>query len=115
MSDAVVWKTRDPYYGLGPQGLRKRLRELLEGRVLGAWLFGSHASGSAGPDSDLDLIVVARTELPFTRRPALFDELYELFPALDLLVYTPEEFERLRADPSPGFWASVVASLERII
>ena len=83
--------------------------------VCGAWIFGSHATGSVGPDSDLDLIVVTPTDLPFTRRAGLFDDLFDLFPILDLLVYTPAEFQKLSADPSPGFWASVVARMECIV
>lgn len=58
-------------------------------------LFGSHASGRARAASDIDLIVVQRTDHGFLDR---LGELYRLLLPqidLDLLVYTPDEFERL--------------------
>jgi predicted nucleotidyltransferase len=101
MSDAaIVWKRRRPLGGMAPEIFERSLRERLQGRVEGAYFFGSYASGALGPDSYVDLILVARTEAPFTRRAALFDDLYDLLPALDLLVYTPEEFAEITADPS---------------
>jgi predicted nucleotidyltransferase len=115
MSGAVLWKRRDPYYGLGAAGMEAALRERLRGRVEAAWFFGSHAAGAVKPDSDIDLILVAATDLPFTRRAAGFDDLYELVPALDLLVYTPEEFRALTEEPTAGFWTSVAATLKRLL
>ena len=59
-------------------------------------LFGSHARGSLHSRSDLDLIVIRKTTQPFVRRA---DDLIDLFPPgtpVDLLVYTPEEWEQLR-------------------
>jgi uncharacterized protein len=59
-------------------------------------LFGSHAHGHAGPDSDVDLLVVMR----FKGRPArqaieILNKLNVLTP-IDLLVRTPEQVrERL--------------------
>ncbi len=61
-------------------------------------LFGSHARGDAGPDSDLDLMVEMESDLPPAQRRGmvrrLFDE--ELFP-LDVVVYTPREIVEQRA------------------
>lgn len=56
-------------------------------------LFGSHASGSAGPDSDLDLLVVMNTSLPFYQRIPRVSEIFgsRQWP-MDLLVFTPQEF-----------------------
>ncbi len=59
-------------------------------------LFGSYAAGRRDLFTDLDLLVVMSSEQDFVRRTA---ELYQQVAAgvdLDLLVYTPEEFERLR-------------------
>ena len=36
-------------------------------------------------------------------------------PALDLLVYTPQEFAHLTENPTLGFWKSVAASLKRFL
>jgi predicted nucleotidyltransferase len=61
-------------------------------------LFGSRATGRATPDSDVDLLVV----LPGNDRPALRAArvrlaLRGLPVAFDLVVLSPDEFERSRA------------------
>jgi predicted nucleotidyltransferase len=59
-------------------------------------LFGSYAAGRRDLFTDLDLLVVMASDQNFVRRTA---ELYQRIIAdvdLDLLVYTPSEFERLR-------------------
>jgi len=59
-------------------------------------LFGSLAREGATWPGDIDLIVVLETERRFLDR---LDEMYRLLDcpvALDLLVYTPEEFEQMR-------------------
>lgn len=59
-------------------------------------VFGSFARGDARAGSDLDLIIVQKTDKRFLDR---LDEMYRLLVpevACDILVYTPEEFARLR-------------------
>lgn len=59
-------------------------------------LFGSRAQGNADDLSDVDLIVVYRTEKRFLDR---LDELYSLWDlpiAVDILAYTPEEFDEMK-------------------
>src|SRR6059036_1120597 len=63
--------------------------------------FGSVARGEADAWSDLDLIIVADTGLPFFERFKDFAGLYDVWPRLDLLVYTPEELARMVADDNP--------------
>jgi predicted nucleotidyltransferase len=104
---AITWPDRS---ALPPADYEERLARRLAGRVERAYFFGSYATGEAKPGSDVDLILVLPTKVPFLERARLFDDLYEFFPRLDLLVYSPEEFEDLRSNPR-GFWASVVASL----
>jgi len=63
-------------------------------------LFGSHARGNPGEQSDVDLLVVAQSDLPRFKRSR---ELYKVvrphtFP-MDLLVYTPDEIEKGRKSP----------------
>nr|WP_287152952.1 nucleotidyltransferase domain-containing protein [Candidatus Solincola tengchongensis] len=63
-------------------------------------LIGSLAREQVNPFGDVDLVVVMRTEKRFLDR---LQEVYgRIQPrvAMDILVYTPEEFEELR-DSSP--------------
>ena len=64
-------------------------------------VFGSVARGDADAGSDLDLIIVADTARPFFERFKDFAGLYDVWPRLDLLIYTPEEFARLVAEERP--------------
>ncbi len=60
-------------------------------------LFGSHASGTAGPDSDVDLLVVTETGgRPLRRAAEIFRTLSHHIP-IDILVRSPEQI----IDPSP--------------
>jgi len=57
-------------------------------------LFGSLARRDLGSASDIDLIVVKNTDKRFLDR---LDEFYEnANVAIDVLVYTPEEFEKMK-------------------
>jgi predicted nucleotidyltransferase len=107
--------TRDPLFGLTRDQLVERFRELLRGRAEAAYLFGSITGADFNKFSDVDLLVVARTEKPFLERAPDFDDLFDVIPSLDLLIYTQEEFAGLTCDPSPGFWRSVTRTLQRIL
>ena len=68
-------------------------------------LFGSHARGTARPDSDLDFIVVEDSPFgPERNRRAETVKLWRLLRdvrvAKDLLVFTPEEIEKWRDAPN---------------
>jgi predicted nucleotidyltransferase len=55
-------------------------------------LFGSHAAGTARPDSDIDLLVIMEAEgSPIQRAVAVKRVCRPRFVAMDLLVKTPEE------------------------
>ena len=57
-------------------------------------LFGSLARGDARDHSDIDLIVVKDTPMRFLDR---LDEFYDdAREAMDILVYTPQEFEEMK-------------------
>ena len=61
-------------------------------------LFGSTSKGNAGIFSDLDLLIIMDSELEFLKRTA---EAYrQLKPEVgaDILVYTPDELERMLQD-----------------
>ena len=58
-------------------------------------LFGPHAFGKAGKNTDIDLLVVTPTDLPESKRHAAVRRLLKNFPAkFDLVVKTPEEYSR---------------------
>ncbi|MFA6107811.1 MAG: nucleotidyltransferase domain-containing protein [Candidatus Latescibacterota bacterium] len=77
-----------------------RLRDLLAARpeVRRVILFGSLAAGRPGETSDLDLAVVAESDLPFLDRYAEYVCYLKPRVSLDLLVYTPDEWRELVAD-----------------
>jgi predicted nucleotidyltransferase len=83
--------------------LGERLRPALERHgFMKAIVFGSLARGDASRRSDLDLILVKRTNQRFFDRygDVLYD-LYDLAPEreIEALIYTPEELDRLAGRP----------------
>jgi len=61
-------------------------------------LFGSYAAGRRDLLTDLDLLVVMESRQNFVQRSANLRSRLKLRVDCDLLVYTPEEFARLRND-----------------
>ena len=92
----------------------RALRPLLAAQgAQAAWVFGSRARGTARDGSDIDLIVVAPTDRPFVERfrdylPAIANA----GVAVDLLVYTPEEFAWMQAEERP-FLVDALAEAEQ--
>ena len=76
-----------------------RLLEFLKGedpppdRVI---LFGSLAQDEPAAEwTDVALVIVQRTDLPFFQRLRRFHERFSPQVAMDVLIYTPEEFAEL--------------------
>jgi predicted nucleotidyltransferase len=64
-------------------------------------LFGSRAEGRAAPDSDADLLIVMKTNLPFYERGRAVRQAFSPYDLpLDLLVFTPEEAAPRESDPT---------------
>ncbi|MFH0823829.1 MAG: nucleotidyltransferase domain-containing protein [Pseudomonadota bacterium] len=60
-------------------------------------LFGSHARGEATEESDIDLYVEMETDLRVPERSIAVNEIFGVHSwPMDVVVYTPEEAERLR-------------------
>ena len=58
--------------------------------------FGSGARGDADEHSDYDLVVIKDTDRPFLERLRdMVPYLVKLARPIDILVYTPEEFDRM--------------------
>jgi len=62
-------------------------------------LFGSLARGEPGLASDLDLLIVWDTPLSFLARTVKLYRRLQPRVAADLLVYTPDEMERMAHTP----------------
>ena len=79
--------------------LRPRICQYLAGTdVLRAVVFGSYARGDADEASGLDLLLVERTALPFVERGRRHLPLFRLGLGVDLLIYTPDEYEHLKLE-----------------
>jgi uncharacterized protein len=94
-----------------PSIIRDRVRREIE-RDLNDWvpriveamrpeqviLFGSAARGEAGDGSDIDLVVVADSEAGFFDRIGQAMDLYRGEREINVLVYTPHEWQRMLAE-----------------
>lgn len=82
------------------RGIVERL--VAEADPLRVILFGSRATGTARPDSDIDLLVVMPDGTPRRREMARLASLLPILDVdVDLLVATPDVLERHR--DNPGF------------
>ncbi len=83
--------------------IQKVLRQIIEGfnprKVI---LFGSHAYGEPGPDSDVDLLVVMETKERAIRKAGEISGAIEHPFPIDILVRTPEKI-RERIEMGDGF------------
>lgn len=74
-------------------------------------LFGSYARGDAGPDSDVDVLVIANDVLPRQESVRVQRALRGLLVPIDVVVATPQQIalsspfcRALRAVTPPMFW-----------
>jgi predicted nucleotidyltransferase len=64
-------------------------------------IFGSVAKGTAGTDSDVDILIIMDTELSYYRRSGPIRAAMRGIPvATDMMVLTPEEYKELKDDES---------------
>ncbi len=61
-------------------------------------VFGSYASGQIHEWSDLDLVVIAETDLSFQQRLKLVYGQVRPRVGMDIIVYTPQEWEHMKAN-----------------
>jgi predicted nucleotidyltransferase len=71
-------------------------------------VFGSLVTGEIHSWSDIDLIIVKETDLPFFQRLREIRKLIQPKVGTDILVYTPEEFEQLSRE-RPFFQQEILA------
>ena len=93
-AENYIWlMTAEELESMLPQVVRRLADALQPERI---YLFGSHARGEAGPHSDVDiLVVVPQSDQPgYKRDRAAYRALRGVRAALDILVWTREEFDR---------------------
>ncbi|ABJ76967.1 nucleotidyltransferase domain-containing protein [Leptospira borgpetersenii serovar Hardjo-bovis] len=90
----IVFPKRDPFGGMSREELIETIRSSVQGRVIHGFLFGSISRNEEHAYSDVDLILILDTKVPFLNRPELFPELLALPVELNLFVYTPQEWEK---------------------
>lgn len=84
----------------------QKVIKVLSGRVEKISLFGSYARGKSDLFTDLDILIVAKSEKNF------IDRLSEIYPLLnlpvdaDILYYTPEEMEQMK---NRGFMKKILS------
>jgi len=61
-------------------------------------LFGSHARIDADESSDIDLMVIYKTKKAFLERLKELYLAWDIPKAVDILAYTPEEFQTMHAE-----------------
>ena len=71
-------------------------------------LFGSMAQGSVGEWSDLDLVIIKDTSLPFLQRLKEVALLCRAPVEVDYLVYTPNEIAQMIAEQNPFILNAVI-------
>ena len=96
---ALVQKTADL------AGVLKRALEPLAGRITLAYIYGSHATGEAGPQSDIDLMLVGELALSDIASPIAEAE-RQLSREISPTLYALDEYRR-RARDEDGFVAKV--------
>lgn len=94
--------------------LIRQLKEKLSGRASSAYLFGSFASNTHTEKSDIDLLIIKDTDISFTKRAIEFVDLFSVFSEIDILVYTPSEFDR-KINSADGFSKSLKSTLVKIL
>lgn len=92
-------KQRSERQALLARELERIVQALREMGVQRVVLFGSAAREEIGAWSDLDLIVVLDSDRPFIKRLGMLYERIQPRVGLDLLAYTPQEFEAIRERP----------------
>ncbi|MDH5716767.1 MAG: nucleotidyltransferase domain-containing protein [Spirochaetia bacterium] len=115
MKEIILEKSPDNLNGLLKDQVLEEIKIKLKDRVIHAYVYGSFLTKDFSRESDIDLIIIKNVKTPFVERGFEFFDLRDWLPAIEILVYTPAEFESLTKNPSAGFWQSVVSSMRRII
>lgn len=91
MSDQLAAQRR----ALLEQELARYVKILAEENPQKVIVFGSLATGNVKEWSDIDLLVINDTSLPYLQRLFKLQALLQPKVGTDLIYYTPQEFEKL--------------------
>ncbi|MGQ9779767.1 MAG: nucleotidyltransferase domain-containing protein [Bacillota bacterium] len=92
-------QTRTDRAALLAEELERLKRELAGMGAKKIVLFGSYARGRADALTDLDLMVVMESDLPFVERLGMLYRRLAPRVAVDILAYTPEEWRKMQETP----------------
>lgn len=116
MSSILIKSKKLPLFGNSTKDeFFNQLVELLKNRVIECYVFGSCATDTENKFSDLDLIIITNSTRPFTERYIDFLDVLSLTPRIDLLIYTPSEFEKMLTENNLGFWSSIKKNRKKLI
>ena len=83
-------------------------------QFIAAYVFGSVAAGSADEHSDIDVILVRDTALPYFDRVREVMDLRLALGAADMLIYTPVELDQMLGQEGRYFVKHAVRTGHRI-
>jgi predicted nucleotidyltransferase len=81
-----------------PDIIEELRRRLIASGAQRIYLFGSYARGEADEDSNVDVLVIQETPRPFLERLRAVATCLDPDWPVDLLVYTPAEFDQMRRE-----------------
>jgi len=113
--DNIVKKKEPLLRGMSRDAFIQKIVKLLNGTVDEAYIFGSLASDSFDCDSDVDLLLIAGNTRPFVERPLDYPQLYDLNVSFDVIIYTPDEFKKIKKEQDSPFWKNVLSHMQKII
>ena len=82
------------------------------GDVEAVYAFGSYASGDVGVASDLDILVVRKTDVRRVERDSAIRIAFDVPVGLDCIVVTPEEYRDVL--PTTSFGQTILATAVRL-
>jgi predicted nucleotidyltransferase len=86
---------------MGPSEIDRVVKGLMGYEPEKIILFGSAARGDADEYSDLDIIIVKKTDRRFVQRLVEVTAFLPLDIAIDVFVYTPEELKAMAEEGNP--------------
>ncbi|HEY0834086.1 MAG TPA: nucleotidyltransferase domain-containing protein [Azospirillum sp.] len=113
MPDTIAGKSPDPLALDVVRELKARLRRRFGDRLVAVYLFGSRARGDHRPDSDADVAVFLRGDLPdpFDAEKAIVEDGYDLLLERGLYIQPWAFEERVLSNPDQARLAGLQRSV----